>query len=314
MSDRLLLITADDFGIGPETSRGILELGRQGVVTSTVLLVNSPHAERAVHQWIAAGRPLELGWHPCLTLDAPVLPPHQVASLVTPSGQFHSLGQFLLRLLLGQINIAQVQAELRAQLRRFIELVGHPPVTVNAHHHIHIIPPVAATLGVVLGELAAAPYVRRVVEPLPALWQISGGRLKRTVLRCWGLRAADRHRRFPGNDELLGLTRFRRVPDHRFFNRWLLAARGQVVELCCHPGYLDSALHNRDPDHSQRRQRELELLAAPDFLAAVRRAGFCLATAAAVRSLYPWAGRSKARSQSGSFAASSSGLAARSVT
>ena len=39
---------ADDFGIGPGTSQGILDLAAAGrLVTATVLLVNSPHRESA---------------------------------------------------------------------------------------------------------------------------------------------------------------------------------------------------------------------------------------------------------------------------
>src|SRR5690349_18375441 len=45
---RQLLVIADDFGIGPETSHAILDLGRRGRVGGTVLLVNSPHAAEAV--------------------------------------------------------------------------------------------------------------------------------------------------------------------------------------------------------------------------------------------------------------------------
>ena len=58
---RYLIVTADDYGIGPETSRGILELSLQGRLTATVLLVNSPHVEPAVQAWQQAGRPVQLG-------------------------------------------------------------------------------------------------------------------------------------------------------------------------------------------------------------------------------------------------------------
>jgi len=45
---RFLVVIADDYGIGPETSRGILELAVRNLITGTVLLVNSPYAEEAV--------------------------------------------------------------------------------------------------------------------------------------------------------------------------------------------------------------------------------------------------------------------------
>ncbi len=52
---RFLVVIADDYGIGPETSRAILELAARKVVTGTVLLVNSPHAEGAVRAWRQSG-------------------------------------------------------------------------------------------------------------------------------------------------------------------------------------------------------------------------------------------------------------------
>src|SRR5262245_54002734 len=63
-ANRELLVVADDFGIGPETDRGILDCAAAGVITGTVLLVNSPHAEAAVERWRTQGKPLALGWHP----------------------------------------------------------------------------------------------------------------------------------------------------------------------------------------------------------------------------------------------------------
>src|SRR5258708_4240444 len=114
---RSLVVVADDFGIGPGTSRGILDLAGRGKVTATVLLVNSPHAEHAVGEWHRAGGPdcVELGWHACLTLDRPVLQPSRVPSLVGVDGSFLSLARFAGRLALGRVRRAEVLAELRAQ-------------------------------------------------------------------------------------------------------------------------------------------------------------------------------------------------------
>src|SRR5690348_1911440 len=100
---RYLLVVADDFGIGPATSRGILDLAGQGLLTGTVLLVNSPYAEQAVREWRRSGVALEVGWHPCLSLDRPVLPPGRVPSLVGPDGRFLPLGTFARRTLLGRV-------------------------------------------------------------------------------------------------------------------------------------------------------------------------------------------------------------------
>src|SRR5262249_7361699 len=159
-----------------------------GVVTSTVLLVNSPHAEQAVCAWRHSGIPLELGWHPCLTLDRPVLPPEQVPNLVRPDGRFWSLGALVRRLYLGKVRSAEIGAELRAQYDRFLDLVGRPPSLVNSHHHVQVFPPIGDILVQVLEKQRPLPYVRRVLEPWRPLLRVPGARLKRALLSVVGRR------------------------------------------------------------------------------------------------------------------------------
>jgi predicted glycoside hydrolase/deacetylase ChbG (UPF0249 family) len=280
--ERQLVVIADDFGIGPATSRAILELAAEGLVTGTVLLVNSPYAEEAVRAWRRAGRPLEVGWHPCLTLDWPVLPAERVPSLVGPDGRFWPLGRFMLRALAGRIRADEVRAEMQAQYRRFHDLLGRPPMLVNSHQHVQLLPPVGGVLLQMLGRCRRLPYVRCVRESWPLLARIPGARLKRAFLSVLGRRQARRQRRigFPGNDWLAGITNPPCVDDPRFLTRWLSRVPGQVVELACHPGYFDSTLVGRDcteeDGNLQRRMRELELLRHPSFLAACREAGFRL--------------------------------------
>jgi predicted glycoside hydrolase/deacetylase ChbG (UPF0249 family) len=270
---RSLVVVADDFGIGPETTRGILDLAVEGPVTATVLLVTSPFAQAAVSIWNQAGRPVELGWHPCLTLDRPILSRHKVPSLVRSDGRFWSLGQFLRRVAVGRIRAADVAGEMRAQLDRFHDLVGHAPTVVNAHHHVAVFTPVRRALSELLADLNPPPFVRRVVEPRTTVVSVPGARVKRAVLGAFGRRGP---RGFPGCDMLAGITNPPRVADEQFFTRWLTAARGETVELMCHPGYEDESLIGRDDATIASRVHELHLLRSPDFLAAVRRAGFRL--------------------------------------
>jgi predicted glycoside hydrolase/deacetylase ChbG (UPF0249 family) len=279
---RYLLVVADDFGIGPATSRGIVDLAARGRVTGTVLLVNSPHAEDAVRLWRQAGGCPELGWHPCLTLDAPVLPPGRVPSLVTPEGRFWPLGVFLRRLLLRRVRPDEVEAELRAQHRRVADLVGRPPGSLNGHHHIHVFPPLAGLLARLLARQRPPPYVRRVREPWKLLLTIPGARTKRAFLSCLGRRSSRGQARagLPGNDWLAGITDPPWVADPLFLARWLTRLPGRVVELTCHPGHLDPTLVGRDctAEDGQllRRVREYQLLSHASFDAACRASGFTL--------------------------------------
>jgi predicted glycoside hydrolase/deacetylase ChbG (UPF0249 family) len=281
---RYLVVTADDFGIGPATTQGILELGSRGLLTATVLLVNSPHAESAVRAWRHAGASLELGWHPCLTLDRPVLPGRHVPSLVRPDGRFHSLGGFSRRLLLRRICPGEVEAELKAQARLFRELVGHPPAVVNSHHHVQVFPPVGARLRNVLRDQRPLPYLRRVREPWSMLVRVPGARGKRGFLSVLGRLEARGQGRdtFPGNDWLAGVTDPPCVADPAYLSRWLTRVPGRVIELTCHPGHLDTTLIGRDCSATDglllRRVRELHLLRHASFPAACHDAGFLLVT------------------------------------
>jgi hypothetical protein len=279
---RYLIVVADDYGIGPATSAGILRLARRGVVTASVLLVNSPHAPAAVEAWRAADPPTDLGWHPNLTLDAPVAPAGDVPSLVDRDGRLPPLGAFLRRWLLGRLRPAEIDRELTAQLRRFRDLVGGWPPLVNTHQHVGLFPPVGAILADVLRRHGCRPYVRRVREPWGLLARVPGARVKRAALNLLGRRLARFHDslQLPGNAWLAGVTDPPWVRDADFFARWLRHTPGRVVELMCHPGDHDPTLVGRDcrpaDGLQQRRVDELALLEQPAFREAVRAAGFVL--------------------------------------
>ena len=98
---RVLIVTADDFGISRGVNRGIVEAHREGILTSTSLMVSRPAAVEAA----ALGRTcpaLSVGLHLELDPGAPDLP-----------------------------------TQLDRQLDRFTELVGAPPTHVDSHHDVH---------------------------------------------------------------------------------------------------------------------------------------------------------------------------------
>ncbi len=277
---RRLLVTADDFGIGPETTRGILELGAMGAITSTVMLVNSPYAEDAVAQWKRTHSTLEIGWHPCLTMDRPVLTAEQVPTLVNTEGKFYSLGKFLFRLMRGYVREAELYAELSAQYRRYVDLMGTVPLNVNGHHHVHIFGPVRRALLELMQHQYPRPYLRRVQEPWRTLWSVPGIRLKRWLLSSMGGRSAleQAEAGYPGSEWLLGITDPPYVESSNFFVRWLNRAPGDVVELMCHPGHDDVTLLGRDatPTNGQRERRvhEWYRMLSAGYLEAVKANGF----------------------------------------
>jgi chitin disaccharide deacetylase len=279
---RYLLVTADDFGIGPATSQGVLAAAASGAITASVLLVNSPHAKDAVRTWHQRGRPMELGWHPNLTLDSPILPHTQVPSLIGSDGRFLPLGSFLRRWLTGGLDKEQIDRELDAQFQRYCDLMGQQPGTVNTHQHVGVFSPVGQVLMDVLDRHGCRPMLRRVQESWGTIIRVPGARIKRTFLNGLGRRLARRQeaRQQVGNDWLAGITDPQWVKKPTFFQQWLQAIPGKVVELMCHPGHWDNTLLGRDAGVGdglqQRRVDELHLLQQPTFKEAVRAAGFKL--------------------------------------
>lgn len=68
-----LIINADDFGLCPAQSYGIVEAFEHGVVSSTTAMVNSPAIEHAA--WLAKRFPdLPIGLHFVLSWGKPLSP------------------------------------------------------------------------------------------------------------------------------------------------------------------------------------------------------------------------------------------------
>jgi predicted glycoside hydrolase/deacetylase ChbG (UPF0249 family) len=99
---KLLIVTADDFGISRGVNRGIVQAHREGILTSTSLMVDRPAAKEAAD----VGRQcpaLSVGLH--LELDAE--------------------------------RLDTVPGELERQLACFVALVGAPPTHIDSHHDVH---------------------------------------------------------------------------------------------------------------------------------------------------------------------------------
>lgn len=106
MSERRLIINADDFGLAPGVTEGILEAHTRGVVTSTSLMVDASAAEQAARR----GRD-----HPELSVGLHFVE-ERGTDLDDPDQAARSFSR---------------------QLERFRELTGADPTHVDSHHHVH---------------------------------------------------------------------------------------------------------------------------------------------------------------------------------
>jgi chitin disaccharide deacetylase len=254
-----LVVNADDFGISEAVNDGIVMTHRSGIVTATSLMAVGRAFEHAVN-WCRHLPSLDVGVHLTLVAERPLRP--KPSSLADEGGRFPaSVGAFLRRYLLRRIRMADVEAELCAQIERVLDH-GLRPTHLDSHQHVHALPGVAQMV-LRLSARYGIPFVRAPVEGLRMERPIRPRRVFRlvgaTVLRmCWTMvclsePVAAKSRRL----HFLGFAEGGRL-NHDCLQRLLQSLQpGYTYELMCHPGFT--------PDESDIKQwnyrHEEELLA-----------------------------------------------------
>ena len=265
-ADLHLIVTADDFGIGLATSRGIVRAHTHGPVTATSLMtVTGDHARRSV-PLLADCPDLDVGLHLVLTRcgERPLLA-RASSGLVGRDGEFLSLGQLWIRGLTRQLDRRGIADEIAAQTEQFHKLMGRPPAYVDGHHHAHQLPVVRDALLDVVGHRLLPPVTRTTIEPPRVRLRVGPMRAKRAVANHLGRNAARAFgiRWLWSNDYFVGMIApgdlDRASPWRRFLAN---LPRSGVVEWCVHPGELDDTLAGRD-GYVQQRPVELAKLTDP---------------------------------------------------
>jgi chitin disaccharide deacetylase len=118
VSDRLLIVNADDFGRSPGVNYGVARAHREGILTSASLMVRWPDAQQACAY--ARGTSLSVGLH----LD--------LGEWEYRDGEWHARYEAT-----PSATSDVVRAEIAAQLERFEQLMGRPPTHLDSHQHVH---------------------------------------------------------------------------------------------------------------------------------------------------------------------------------
>ena len=243
---KVLIVNADDFGLTPGVSRGILEAHRNGIVTSTTLLVNReiPPAQRDELQ--ASG--LGVGVHLNLTLGTPVANPRRVPSLVDAEGRFIRDA----REAAARARTDEARIELGSQIDAFRKIMGRFPTHLDTHHHVGRHEPI---LDLVLD------FARALKVPVR-----SQDAAVRTAARRLGLRTPDH---FMGESGPEPYWSRERTLEH------LAGLPTGLSEFMTHPGYFDEELaYSR---YGRQRETELAGLTDPRARKLVAREGIRLA-------------------------------------
>jgi len=234
-----LIINADDMGYDNGVVRGIVDLHRAGLITSTSCMTNMPAWPLAA-AYLREHQDLGAGVHLVFNEGCPVLPVDRVPALVDGDGCFLNDGQILRSIRRGTTR--ELRAEFRAQIERFIADVGRLPDHLDNHCAISYIRPdrfrvtlelakeyrlpIRAPFGDDLEEMADVLADHNNVPVWLVRWQ--GARYRRRVDRAGISRPNTfiQHFSMPGN----------RTPEYLLSVLDELRP-GWISELLAHPGY-----------------------------------------------------------------------------
>jgi len=178
-----LIVTADDFGIAREVNEAVERAHRDGVLTSTSLMVAEPAAADAVGRAKAMPK-LGVGLHLVLSGGRSVLPHRAIPDLVDEAGRFRDdmVGPAFKMFLLPRVR-RQLAGEIEAQFEAFAA-TGLKLDHVDAHKHFHLHPTIAGLM-VKIGRRHGMKAMRLPVEPLPVLRRIEPGAPSNAVVSVW---------------------------------------------------------------------------------------------------------------------------------
>jgi chitin disaccharide deacetylase len=233
VSDRFLIVTADDFGLSDSVSEAVRQATLGGVLTAASLMMGEPATAAAVR--LAQAMPkLRVGLHLVLVDGHSVLAPRYIPDLVDPAGRFSNamvLPSF--RCVASRRVRAQLAAEIRAQLQAFAQ-TGLELDHVNAHKHFHLHPLI---LELVL-EIGSEFGVTAVRIPREPFWysRLAGGAAGAAFLRPWLalMRTRLRARGITCNDHVFGLSATGRLDSQQVIEVLNRLPPG-VSEIYLHP-------------------------------------------------------------------------------
>ncbi len=276
---RYLIINADGYGFTAGISRAIEECVEFGTVRSLSANVNFRHAD-SLSQLIRKHPDISIGCHLNPVVGAPILSPEKVPTLVDEHGQFF-YRKFRQRFLSGKIRLAELRAELMAQVEKTRDLAGKAFSHLDFHMGLHKLPilyglflEIAEKSGVgrirgyryLVGMEHRFPHIRHFIflseRPI---------RIPRYFIQLWQWRKALR-RHLATTDHWVGITYLGERPNTitiENYTKMLQNLPQGFNEFVAHPGYVDEDL-KRWATYQDQRVLERNVLLNPEFREAVR--------------------------------------------
>lgn len=156
LTEKFLIVNADDYGYSASICRGILASTRNGIVRATGVMANARGLSEYAN-WLRDCEQLDVGVHLNLTQGEPLTSVMR-RKLTDTDHRFPSKSSMVRRILSGAITENEIRSEWGAQVQGCFDL-GFKPLFLNSHEHLHMLP----SLFIVAKDLARQfeiPHVR----------------------------------------------------------------------------------------------------------------------------------------------------------
>ena len=266
---RSIAFCVDDLGLVEGVAETVVTLAAAGRISSASCIVNAPAFRGEVSEAATNTRPnasFELGLHFNLTEGSPLSPDLAAAWPTLPL-----LERLIAGAHLGQLPLAALGIELRAQIDAFTEAAGRAPAFIDGHQHVHALPGVRERVLAAAGE----PAIRNTGHVVGPGFALKRMLIERTGGRALQAQLAARGRRC--NSALLGVYDFVSSDYRGLVRGWLAAAPDARALVFCHPNGID-ARSVRDSIGDARR-REAAYLGSAAFADDLAEAGFTVGPA-----------------------------------
>ena len=218
--------------------------------------MNFPNVAADIAQAQQEAPELGRGVHLTLTAGRPLTPPEQIPTLVGADEGFFSLRDFLARL--DMVDPAQVKAEWRQQIEKFIQLTGRKPTHLDSHHHsAYYTEPFFRGMLELAAEYGCA--VRQITTQNDGLLRGLPGKVRQDIIEFAPRLMLEFNVQ---TTDVFCATFFDELATKaEFLNILNRLSEDGLYEIMCHPGYSNAAL---EATSSYHRQRESELTVLTD--------------------------------------------------
>jgi chitin disaccharide deacetylase len=236
---RRLIVNADDFGRSHSINQAVIRAHRDGILTTTSLMVNEVGFDEAVQ--LARENPkLGVGLHLTTVCGRSALPSEKIPDLVNSKGEFtNNPASAGMRYFFSPACRRQLRDEIAAQFEKF-HASGLPLDHVNGHLHLHMHPAIFS----ILVENAERFCIRRMrftndrfflnarVASGEWIYRI-GHSIIFNFLSAWE-RSTFQKKKFAHTDVVFGLLQNARV-DEDYITKLLPLLPAGTSELYSHP-------------------------------------------------------------------------------